>query len=208
MLSRSQVTSLKGHRPPGSILRLVHSLYCVGRDVYDVHWSREHLDSHFFQLCGQFTSGHQLWSLSSLCCTSLWGVQVILLNTKFYSVWMIIQSLYHDCFTYVPSFHNAGQYQHMYRNRWQVLSRNRCSQYGRCVQQGRPRWCTSLQIGQNSRSGRAGAQIEQKPQQNPNGRLCWARSDINGRTGQDWDADHGEIYLSECTGLSFMLSEI
>ena len=31
MLSRSQVTSLKGHRPPGSILRLVHSLN--GADV-------------------------------------------------------------------------------------------------------------------------------------------------------------------------------
>ena len=40
-------------------------------------------------------------------------------------------------YTYVPCFHNhrnAGLYQHMYSNSWQGLSRNRCSQYGRCVQ--------------------------------------------------------------------------
>ena len=101
------VITFTSHKSQGSQTSRVNSTtrslikWCRRRDVYDIHWWREYLDSHFFQLCGQFTSGPQLWSLSSLCCTSLWGVQVILSNTKFYSVWMIIQSLYYDCFTYM-----------------------------------------------------------------------------------------------------------
>ena len=55
----------------------------------------------FFNCAASSQAASTLVTEFTVCCTSLWGVQVILSNTKFYSVWMTIQSLYHDWFTYM-----------------------------------------------------------------------------------------------------------
>ena len=51
-----------------------------------------------------------------------------------------------------------------------IRTRGQCAEGGGML--SAPGGAVTAQIAQNSRSGRAGAQIEQKPRQNPNGRLC------------------------------------